>query len=121
MATQKVKNIVYLCVACFKLDKAKQEVILVPKGAEVVSVNLEIIEPLTNPGAQISIGLESDHDYFISRASAHDKGFHQSDVYWSVQSAQKIQASVNGPEAKANALAKLRVQYFLPSEISIEV
>lgn len=121
MAMQQVKNITYLCVSSFKLDKAEQDAILVPKGAEVVSVNLEIIKPLSAPATEVSIGLEGKQDCFIARAQADVQGFHQSDVYLTSQKVQKIKVSVKGADAKLDTLATLRVQYFLPSEISIEV
>ncbi|WP_163499795.1 hypothetical protein [Helicobacter suis] len=149
---QKVKNISYLCVVKFSLDQANKDLAFIPSGAEVISLNLEIIEPLT-ASTTINIGLEKTPNYFLNDIKADKKGFNQSSVLLSASTNQMITATITNPakvlegkeveenkEAKESTetkgknkttepkpvesktgLACLRVQYFLRSEIDIEI
>ncbi|WP_163532241.1 hypothetical protein [Helicobacter suis] len=148
---QKVKNISYLCVVKFALDQANKDLAFIPSGAEVISLNLEIIEPLT-ASTTINIGLEKTNNYFLNDIKADKKGFNQSSVLLSASTNQIITATISNPakvvevkeveekESKESTetkgknkttevkpvesktgLACLRVQYFLRSEIDIEI
>lgn len=118
MQGQKVKNISYLAVVPFKLDKDSQEVALLPSGAEVIGLNLEIVKPLS--GASVDIGLEGQENYFLDNISAANKGFSQSSVLYNAPAPTTIHATTTNPDDKKDSLAILRVHYFLPSEILME-
>ncbi|WP_104740818.1 hypothetical protein, partial [Helicobacter bizzozeronii] len=115
---QKVKNISYLCKVSFKLDEARKKLALLPAGSEVLSVNLEIVTPLT--GASVDIGLEGKPDYFLGKIDAANKGFSQSSILLTSATTQTINATIANPDPKAGSLAILRVHYFLPSEVLLE-
>ncbi|GFK16727.1 hypothetical protein NHP190033_09030 [Helicobacter suis] len=93
---QKVKNISYLCVVKFTLDEASKALAFIPSGAEVISLNLEIIEPLTN-ATSLNIGLDKQEDYFLKDIKADTKGFHQSSVLLSANTNQIISATITDP------------------------
>ncbi|BCD45139.1 hypothetical protein NHP194003_16770 [Helicobacter suis] len=144
--TQYIQNIGYLAVVKFNLDEAKKALVLLPKGAEVISLNLEIIEPL-NATTTIDIGLDKAEDYFLNDIKADKKGFNQSSVLLHSNTNQSINATITNPakvnkevepEPKENTEAKgkskevkptepklglaiLRVHYFMPSQIQIEI
>ncbi|MFC3847891.1 hypothetical protein ACFOPX_05015 [Helicobacter baculiformis] len=119
---QKVKNTLYLCKVRFGSEEAFKQLAILPCGAEVVGVNLEIAQELK--GAQIDIGLEGQPDYFLKDVDASQKGFSHSLRCFCAQHSQSIYATLRAPLPKgivADLGAILRVTYFLPSEISIEV
>ncbi|WP_163534075.1 hypothetical protein [Helicobacter suis] len=147
--TQYVQNISYLAVVKFRLDEPNKALVLLPKGAEVISLNLEIVEPL-NASTTIDIGLDKAEDYFLNDIKADKKGFSQSSQLLYSSTNQSINATITNPakptkevetepkeaqqntESKGKAkelkptepklgLAILRVHYFMPSQIQIEI
>ncbi|WP_104696249.1 hypothetical protein [Helicobacter salomonis] len=115
---QRVKNVCYLCKVNFKLDEQDKTLAMLPSGAEVLSVNLQIVEPLA--GATLDIGLKDEPDYFLSSVDGSNKTYEQSSALLSSPSNQTINATITGADPNKDSLATLRVLYFAPSEISIE-
>ncbi|WP_104684290.1 hypothetical protein [Helicobacter felis] len=114
---QKVHNVSYLCKVPFKLDSAKKDLAILPAGAEVVDVTLEMAVGLD--GAQVDIGLETKQDYFINDANK-DRKFWRSEYLLGNTSTQTIKATITGHDKSQESLAILRVLYFMPSEIVLE-
>lgn len=143
--TQYIQNISYLSVVQFKLDEAFKPLVLLPKGAEVISLNLEIKQPLS-AATTIDIGLEKAQDYFLNDIKADKKGFNQSSMLLHSNTNQSINATITNPAKNTTepkeqttentetkqakelkptepklGLAILRVHYFMPSQTQIEV
>lgn len=119
MKAQKVKNISYLCKCEFALvDDAKKEVVILPQGAEIVSLNLEITKECA--GANVSVGLDDEVNYFLNNINAKDKGFTQSSKLATCAKQSVITAKMQGFNNNGQSKAILRVMYFLPSEILVE-
>ena len=118
MKNQKVKNISYLCKSEFNLsDSAQKEVVILPQGAEIISVNLELSK--AHAGGNVSIGLDEQTNYFLNAINAATAGFSQSSKLATCAKQSAITAKMVGfgdTEEKGN----LRVMYFLPSEILVE-
>ncbi|WP_121022117.1 hypothetical protein [Helicobacter vulpis] len=114
---QKVHNVSYLAKVVFNLDKEQVDLVVVPKGAEVISVNLEITQPSVG-NTLVDVGLKDAQDFFMNDVSAQTKGWEESQARLSSQTTQVIQARITTPDKQAQAI--LRVLYFLPSVISVE-
>lgn len=117
MKSQKVKNISYLCKSEFKLSGESKEVVIVPNGAEVVSLNLEI--PTAIVGGSVSIGLDDDDSFFLNAISTAKAECHQSAKLTTITKSSAITAKATGITAD-DAKAIIRVMYYLPSEILVE-
>lgn len=120
MKNQKVKNISYLCKAEFALaNTEKKELVVLPSGAEVVSVNLEITK--AHAGGAVSIGLDDEANVFLNNSATTKKGFTQSATLLTLKDNGVITAKITGCEGVSeDTKGVLRVLYFLPSEILVE-
>ncbi|CAM3303991.1 hypothetical protein [Helicobacter labetoulli] len=119
MKNQKVKNISYLCKAEFALANIeKKELVALPSGAEVVSVNLKITK--ARAGGTVSIGLDDEANVFLNN-SATTKSFAQSATLLTLKDNGVITAKITGCDGVSeDTKGVLRVLYFLPSEILVE-
>ncbi|WP_104761753.1 hypothetical protein [Helicobacter cetorum] len=138
---QLVKNVSYLCETSFKLDSEVKELVGIPSGAIITSLNLEIKSPSVNASeVKVDIGLKDKQDYFLNDIKAnvttkenvanfttHDiKQFNQSTQLLSSLETQIICAHITNPIPTDNSdtliagECVLRVIYFLPSNIEVE-
>lgn len=113
MKSQKVKNLSYLAKVEFSLqDTERKDLVVLPSGAEVLSVNLEIEDGFIG---QASIGLDEQIEFFLSKTSSSSN---QSAKVYTTQKKSIINAKVESGDENKKAI--LRVLYFLPSEILVE-
>lgn len=125
---QRVKNISYLSevvVDLATLDAAKGlEVIMLPRGASVISVRLEVLDLKTDTITQtLTLSLQKSGLKFFENASiaknANDKKFLTSNIHTSIDFNDVL---VLKPSAKIDAgSVKVKCLYFNPSEILAEL
>ncbi|WP_104742090.1 hypothetical protein [Helicobacter ailurogastricus] len=116
---QKVKNISYLCKVEFGLDEEGKQLVALPQGAEVLRVNLEIAKP--QAGASLDIGFKDEEDYFMNDIPGDTAGFHNSEKLYCAKVSTTINATIVGFDKDSESKAILRVHYFVPSEVVLEV
>lgn len=116
---QFVKNISYLAsVDCVLKDvNTETELVALPNGAEVVSVNLEVTEE-ADTGVTCDLGVEGADDFFANDLALDAKRNHQSSVQTTIAKTTTIKIKLSGASAKGKIT--LRVLYFLPSKILAE-
>ncbi|BDQ28956.1 hypothetical protein [Helicobacter ailurogastricus] len=142
---QKVKNISYLCKVAFNLDEEKKQLAILPAGAEVISTSLQIVEPLA--GCTIDLGVGQDLEYFLNNVDCAAKDVADTSMPFCALKNEVVVATITGFKSKKEAETKpaagpadpkalpakpaakeekdplciLRMHYFLPSEITLEV
>lgn len=118
MESQRVKSVNYLCVVEIPPENVESKsVVVLPQGAEVVSVNLQIKG--SDATGKLSIGLEGEHNYFLNDIAAA-KGFTQSAKLATLSQRGHITATLKDFAKDSTARATLRVQYFAPSSVLVE-
>lgn len=125
---QRVKNISYLSevvVDLATLDVAKGlEVIMLPRGASVMSVRIEVLDLKTDTITQtLTLSLQKSGLKFFENASiaknANDKKFLTSNIHTSIDFNDVL---VLKPSAKIDSgSVKVKCLYFNPSEILAEL
>ena len=116
MASQKVKNVSYLAVATldFSDGELNKSAVLIPPYAEVIHISTEV----TNAGSgSLNLGFEGDSQAVAKSIDLSATSISISNSVFTSASAQELIATAS---ATSDAVVKVRVQYFLPSEISIE-
>ncbi|GMB95161.1 hypothetical protein NHP21011_12600 [Helicobacter heilmannii] len=148
---QKVKNISYLCKVPFGLDEEEKQLAILPNGAEIVSLSLEVVHSLS--GCSVDIGLKEDPEFFFSGVDCGAKEVEDSSKPFCALKNEVIIANIKGFKEKKKEVKKpvakpagstaepiapakpapkekeeeeeplciFRMQYFLPSEITLEV
>lgn len=121
MPKQRVKPERYLVKSVINLADVKAEIfeaITLPANAEVMSVNVEVIEA-AGSGTTLDVGLGEDGDRFINDVdlSVANVNF-QSSVVTMTNDASIVTLQAN-QESSTGKIA-LRVDYVLPSEIMTE-
>lgn len=117
MALQKVNHTSYLCVVPIDLstqaNTSNVDICILPEGAEILSVSLEIITPAPATSvATLSIGTKE----FISNVDIATKTSHQSGVITSLSKSEILKGNFTGQSGEF----VVRVFYFLPSQIVTE-
>lgn len=111
MKQQLVHKVSYFCKREFNFDTTEKELIVIPKGAEVISVNLEIVTK--QESATCSIGLNGAEAKFMSNVNCNSNTcFKESETKYTALKNETINAKINNV---GNGKAVLRVLYFLPS------
>ncbi|GMB92230.1 hypothetical protein [Helicobacter ailurogastricus] len=141
---QKVKNISYLCKVAFSLDEEQKQLAILPAGAEVISTSLQVVEPLA--GCTLDLGVGEDPEYFLNDVDCTAKDVADTSMPFCALKNEVVVATITGFKSKKEAETKpaaaadpkalpakpaakeekdplciLRLHYFLPSEITIEV
>ncbi|TQR31797.1 hypothetical protein DMB92_05260 [Campylobacter sp. MIT 99-7217] len=121
MYQQQVKHVPYLAKAVINLDETIKgyKAIVLPAGAEILQVSVEIKTPNTAGGKKatpLNIGLNEVEDFFIKDIDLSAEGTHTSAKITSMN--EKSFVSVNTENSNAKII--LRVLYFLKSEIMTE-
>ncbi len=117
---QYVKNVAYLAsveIALKDLKDNKAEVAVLPNGAEVVSLNLEVIET-SDGGITCDIGLDKEEDFFANDIDLTTKANSQSAKQTTLKKTSVVNLQLSGESSKGSVI--VRVMYFLPSKILAE-
>ncbi len=120
MAQQRVKFESYLTkiqVSVNSLGTQQFEAVLLPKGAEVLKVDIEVIEK-AKEGTTLNVGLAKNNNFFIDIADIATATNHSSSKVTSTNKNETITLKLNQLSDKGEIV--LRVFYFLPSEIIAE-
>lgn len=117
MASQKVHNVSYLAHVTLDLSQATTKAVILPKGAQVVQVSLEVTEP-SDSGAKLDLGFEGSVDVIANDINIEQVGVNICNVALEPKQNLELLATSTGT-TKGKAI--LRVLYFLPSVISVEI
>lgn len=121
MAQQRVKFESYLTkiqVSVNSLGLESFEAVLLPKGAEVLKVDVEVLET-ASAGTTLNVGLTDNDSFFIDIADIATATNHSSSKVTSTNKNETITLKLN--QASDKGEIALRVFYFLPSEIVAEI
>ncbi|WP_101017458.1 hypothetical protein [Helicobacter pylori] len=118
---QKVHSVSYLAKAEFELKDGVYDLVVLPTGAEVVKVSLEVVGSSIIAG-DVTVGFKEEvKNYFLTLeniTSSNNKHATSAKDYTATSNkvivAQVKKANANG------AKGVLRVLYFLPSVIEVE-
>lgn len=119
MAQQRVKFISYLTKREIELQDLKDqsyEAIVLPSGAEILSVNIEVLES-AKTGSTLNIGLKDDEKFFSELLDITQKTNYASSKITATKKQEIITLKLN---QETSGVIVLRVLYFLPSEIMAE-
>lgn len=109
----------FLIVSEIPLGGAQEfDAAILPEGAEVLSVSVEVTEPSTS-AASASVGLAGAESFFIRGISLINPGEHsESAIKATIKATQplKIKLDANTNDGRI----KVRVHFFAPSEILFE-
>ncbi len=117
---QMVHNVSYLAVTTLLLPTIGNEsypAVALPNGAEVQSVSVEVQEE-ADVGTTLKVGLSSDIEFFANDLNIATNGNYTSAKTHTMQSTGTINVKASGKSAKG--AIKVRVFYFLPSQIMTE-
>lgn len=116
---QRVKNISFLATSVIALANTTtaSDVVALPAGAEVISVNLEVSSP-ADTGITASLGIGTDKAVFMNAVPIDAKKCEQSAVQKTI--AQTSALTLNLSKKATIGEVIVRVQYFTPSEIVVE-
>lgn len=119
---QRVKFQSYLAISEMELKDLEAdktfEAIALPAGAEVIMVNVEVLEAGSDT-ARVKVGLDDDDTFFITEASCQNEGTnHQSARITRTQKNSVV--SLTNFDTQTSGKIVLRVEYYLPSEIIAE-
>lgn len=119
---QRVKNISYLAkvvvpLADFSANEPK-ELIALPSGAEVMAMNVEVLE-VGVASTMLDVGLGEEQEFFANDLDLSTKSYYSIARGTSTKSTSTITATLN--QESASGEISLRVQYFLPSEYVYEM
>lgn len=120
MAIQYVNNVSYLARATINLNEVEKEnfkALMLPKGAEILHLSVEIVEPDTM-GNTLDVGLDDEKSFFMSSLGLDTKKSELSSVITSTK--QNSFVSISRSEANADGVVVIRAEYFLPSLIKTE-
>lgn len=112
MATQQVHFVSHLAVSRLDLatHKGKQEVTLLPKGAELVSLSVEVVSAADS--GTLDIGYGGEESNLANDIDLTQKGAHIANVSTTAQKLTPITATPTGANSGEVAI---RVIYYLPS------
>lgn len=116
MKSQRVKHTSYLAVVTldFSDGELSKNAVLLPPYAEVIHISAKV----TNAGSgTLDLGFEGDLSSIANNISLSATGVHYANVAFTASDTQEILATAS---ATSDARVELRVQYFTPSEITIE-
>ena len=118
---QRVKNVSYLCVVALNasdLSLEAKDIVALPKGAEVLSVDVQVLEKFSDT-AKLDIGLNENANFFANDIALSLAGSSaRCNPCASLKEQGTITALLN--EKVATGKVIIRVHYFLPSEIMVE-
>lgn len=119
MYQQRVKHVAYLAKAVIKLDEVEQnyQALVLPSGAEVIQVNLEVTQANTG-GGTLDIGLNEVNDFFSANIDLSKLENSNSGKVTQLKEISFV--TLNASAKLTDGEVVLRVQYFLPSEIMTE-
>lgn len=120
MAQQRVKFKSYLTkiqVSVNSLGTQSFEAVLLPKEAEILKVDVEVLEA-AKQGTTLNVGFAKNENFFIDIADISSVTNHSSSKVTSTNKNETITLKLNKESDKG--LIVLRVFYFLPSEIVAE-
>lgn len=119
---QRVKNISYLAKVVVPLSEftanVPKELIALPSGAEVISMNVEVLQAGTH-GTNIDIGLGKEKEFFSNDLDLSTKSYYSIARGTSLKSKNTITGTLN--QASISGEISLRAHYFLPSEYVYEI
>ena len=118
---QRVNFESYLAKAVLKLADLRDEsyeAIVLPAGAEVLSVNVEVLEAAT-ANTTLNVGLDADERFFASDLDLGTRSVnHNSTKQTRIHLVSKV--SVKASKVSTKGEIALRVFYFCPSQIMTE-
>lgn len=118
---QSVKNLNYLAVMQVNLADLKEnkiDIAILPTGAEIISVSLEILQKTTS-NITADIGYADNTGLFLNDIDLTKDTGGQSVISKTNPRPQALQLSIN--QKSSDGIVKTRVHYFLPSEIIYEI
>ncbi|RDU51628.1 hypothetical protein CQA49_09350 [Helicobacter sp. MIT 00-7814] len=114
---QKVNHISYLSVVILDLsllaDKANADICVLPEGAEVLDISLEVLTPA--PATSVAT-LSFDGKEFLSGVDIATQTTHRSASVTTLKKTGILKGNFTGDSGEV----KVRVHYFLPSKILAE-
>lgn len=116
---QRVKFVSYLAKNTINLAdvKTSAEAILLPAGAEVIDVSVEVKTPAT-AAITADFGLAGAQDFFINDIALNTKGTHNSSVKAEIATAQTLNITLSSAATDGEII--VRALFFMPSEIVLE-
>lgn len=118
MPSQKVNFVQYLavCELDFSIDQAPKQIALIPKDAEVIHLSCEVLEA---GNGQLDIGFEGQSDKLANDIDLSQVKANIANIAFTPSKATIVLAT---PQGGANSgKAKIRLGYFLPSTMTLEV
>lgn len=117
MYRQRVKNVSYLSKIVVDLDSVgtEYEALVLPRGAEVLQVSLEVLEEVSGT---LDVGLNETQDFFINDLSLDQKKVSVSAKVCEIKEVSFVKLKLTNEVASGKVA--LRVLYFLPSEVMTE-
>lgn len=122
MAQQKVKfdkALAFTTIALADLGTDEYKALMLPAGAEVMAVNLEVIEA-ADASTTASIGFNDDNDFFGSALDVATAGKnHAQGKVTTLNVSGVVTLTLSAAATKGSV--KLRVDYYNPSEKMTEI
>ncbi|MDL0101901.1 hypothetical protein NYG95_08550 [Campylobacter felis] len=117
MYRQRVKNVSYLSKIVVDLDSVgtEYEALVLPRGAEVLQVSLEVLEEVSGT---LDVGLNETQDFFINDLNLNQKNVSVSAKVCEIKEVSFVKLKLTNEVASGKVA--LRVLYFLPSEVMTE-
>lgn len=117
---QRAKNVSYLVKAVINLAEMTEltrDVVALPKGAELISFNVEIAEA-NDAGVTADFGIGTEKDALVKSLALNTAKNEQSAVAKSINEKSVITLTLSTTATKGQLI--VRALYFLPSEIVVE-
>lgn len=121
MAQQRVKFETHLAkveVQVKTLSTSPYEAVILPKGAEIVDVNVEITQAAT-AGTTLNVGLGTENSFFADILDISQVGNERSNKVTSTKKNETLTLTLNQTSDSGEVV--IRVLYFLPSEKVFEI
>ncbi|RDU51758.1 hypothetical protein CQA49_09185 [Helicobacter sp. MIT 00-7814] len=120
---QRVKNVCYLATSVIETGGEKRDIPIcaLPAGAEVMEVSVEVLEDTTGGNSQCVIGTEENNALFLNLVDINSTANrHTSSVKYTTPKPLAININLTANKATTAGKIKVRVLYFVPSEIMVE-
>lgn len=117
MAGQIVHNVTHLAISEVDLSDFKEDLIILPALAELISLSVEVLE-VSDAGVKLDLGFEGQRSVLADNVDLSIAGVNVANVALTLSKAEVLKAQITGTAQKGKF--KVRCQYFYPSTILME-
>ncbi len=121
MAQQNIKfesGLVVAAVNLNEVDALSADVLMLPEGAEIINVSLEVVEA-GDSGVTADLGFESEAQFFSTGLALDAVANYASTKQTTLNNAGLLKLKLNNASTKG--VVKVRAHFFYPSERMTEI